>query len=421
MVASSGVDGITVLAAVRQPVPTGRFVRRCWQLLGHPGHPAASEFASRSAPPRLTPEGEPAGTTGTAVLLGGEFGWTDNAHLLNGIAAARRDGGRLALVHLGAGGASLLRSAAVENPRLDVRSIELCRNPSARAVRIAVTLAGAERDGNDEFQIDNTGRITRTQWQPVRLPDPVPPRVPGSVLVTGGLGGLGLRAASVLAHRTGLHPVLVDRLAPTELAGPAARHLTRLRSSRTGVTVLQLDLTDRQRSVDTLGGTLGILPPVRAVLHCAGVLYGGPVEGCTSHQLLAAQRVKVAGLRNLLAAVPSADLRSLITFGSITAEHAHRSLGCYALANELLRRTTLEQAAQLPGCATVAAQWSLWSGAGMASGAGAVSQARRMGMVPVSLRAGMATLPRLLSWPEGAATALLLHGRERARTRKNSA
>jgi hypothetical protein len=87
-------------------------------------------------------------------------------------------------------------------------------------------------------------------------------------------------------------------------------------------------------------------------------------------------------------------------------------MASYALANELLRRATMRAARELPDCATVAAEWSLWSGAGMAHQAAATGQARRMGMTPVSLRDGMAALLRLLAWPPGPtrATPLLLLG-----------
>jgi hypothetical protein len=199
----------------------------------------------------------------TAVLLGTEFHWQDNALLLDGIAAGLREGGRLALLHLGAGGASLLRVASKENPDLDTLSIQLPNTPSARAIQVAVTLA-------------------------------------------------------------------------------------------------------------------------------------------------AVQAVKVHGLRNVLAALNPERLRHLIAFGSITAENPHPNMGGYALANELLWRTTLQAARSLPGCGTVAAEWSLWSGAGMAHQSGAVPQARRMGLPPISLRSGMVALVRLMSWPVGPAHAARL-------------
>jgi len=413
---SLSTRGVTALAAVAEPVasPVG-FVRRRWHLIGPERHPVAAELLARSAGMRAACATWPPHPAGTAVLVGSAFHWRDNAMLLDGIAAARRDGGRLVLLHLGGGGGSLLRVAAKEHPSLETLAIELPPDPPPRAVRVAVALANHAGEYGGELRVDAAGRVSRAAWKAVELPQPTaPPRAsaPESVLVTGGLGGLGIRVAGVLAASCGLHPVLVDAASPAELPADAAAHLTRLLGGAAGATVVTADLTDPQRLATALGTTGA--PPVRAVVHCAGLLHGRQLDGFTSHDLSLAQLAKVDGLRNVLAAVDPLRLRHLITFGSITAEIPHRSMASYALANELLRRETLRAAPGLPRCATVAGQWSLWSGAGMAHRAGAVGQARRMGMTPVSLRAGMSALLRLLCWPSGPerATALILRGED---------
>lgn len=400
---------VRAFAPVRQPMAPGTFRRRRWYVIGSECHPVAGQLRARSAAVRPPIAGRVADPPATAVLLGTEFRWQDNALLLDGIAAGLREGGRLALMHLGAGGSSLLRVAGKENPGLDTLSIQLPSAPSARAIRVAVTLANSVGVEAGELYVDNSGAITRTGWEPVPLPEPPsrhPPQDAGSVLVTGGLGGLGLRAAAVLAQCRGLHPVLVDTAIPKELPAGAARHLARLRSTRNGVTVLHADVTDEHAIESALSAVNQ--PPITAIVHCAGLLHAGPVTRCTSDQLAAAQAVKVHGLRNVLATLNLDRLRHLIAFGSITAEDPHHNMGCYALANELLQRTTLQAAMSLPGCGTVAAQWSLWSGAGMAHRTGAVPQARRMGMTPISLRSGMVALVRLMSWPAGSANAARL-------------
>jgi hypothetical protein len=77
----------------------------------------------------------------------------------------------------------------------------------------------------------------------------------------------------------------------------------------------------------------------------------------------------------------------------------------------LLARQTLRYGRRLPACTAVAAQWSLWAGAGMAHDMGAVAQGRRMGMWPVPLGAGLDTVVRLLALPAGAHTLILAGGR----------
>jgi len=401
--------------AVDEPVASpAAFRRRRWHIIGSDRHPAAAGLLARSAGMRPALGPEPPYPAATAVLLGDRFGWRDNAMLLDGVAAARRDGGRLVLVHTGAGGASLLRVAAKELARLEVMAIELPADPAPRAVRVAIALACDDRVAGTDLLVHADGLVTRQRWQPVDLPAPPVPLPATStarcVLVTGGLGGLGIRVAAVLSAVYRLHPVLLDATTPAELSPDAAGYLARLRRGGTGVTVRTTDVTD----ADGVAAALSTVDtaPIVGVVHCAGLLQGRPLDRFTSHDLAVAQLVKVDGLRNVLAAVDRRRLRHLITFGSITAETPHRSMASYALANELLRRETLRAARELPVAATVAAQWSLWSGAGMAHQAGAVSQARRMGMIPVSLRAGTSALLRLLSWPAGPehAAALILQG-----------
>ncbi|WP_341720559.1 SDR family NAD(P)-dependent oxidoreductase [Micromonospora sp. FIMYZ51] len=391
---------LEVRAPHEVPVAAPRATRPYrWTVIGPAGHPAAAALHATS---------DSAAPAATAVLLGRRFRPADNARLLTAVTRAGSHGGRLALLHLGAGGGSLLRAAAVEDPRLSVVVVELTGRGSPAAVRAAV--AAAAGDPLDaELHVDDHGRFTSTAWRTCALPAEEVESHPGSVLVTGGLGGLGLRAAAVLACRRGLHPILVDTADPGELGPAARRHLTRLAVG--GVTLVRADVTDGPRLRRALDGVTAAVPTV--LVHCAGLLRGGPVAAMTPSTLHTLQRVKSDGLRNVIEALPQPALRQVVVYGSITAERPHRSLGAYALANELLRRTAERHAADLPRAAVVVAEWSLWSGAGMAHGTpGAVAAARRMGMAPVPVGPGTAALDALLRLPAtpGTTTRLLLTG-----------
>lgn len=320
-----------------------------------------------------------------AIDLGGTFRPSDNGVLLAGIAAARRRRCPLVLVHHGAGGGSLVRVAAREDAAFEVRTVELTssRRGSWDAVELALST------DSPHVTVDAAGGAWRQAWSPVELPAPQPWHGSGWVLVTGGLGGLGLRAAVVLARVHSMRPLLLDVRRPT-------RHQDLLKS--VDAVVAHADLTDPGSVRAALSGVDG---PIVALVHCAGTLLSRPVEKCDAHDLASAQAPKVTGLHVVLDAIDGDALRHLITFGSITAHDPHAGMGSYALANELLRRATLRRAIDLPHCSTVAAEWSLWSGAGLAHEYGAVAQARRMGMRPISLRDGMRTLLRLLHWPAG--------------------
>ncbi|MBP2401154.1 SDR family NAD(P)-dependent oxidoreductase [Streptomyces syringium] len=341
------------------------------------------------------PDGEPA----IAVVLGATHRPDDDALLLEGAARATATGRRLVLLHRGAGGGSLLRAAALESPGLRVTVLQTAGPVDGTRIAHLVRTARPV----DELHVAADGLVTRDDWRPVTLPvrpGPAAARPGGTVLVTGGLGGLGLRAAGVLSRVAGCRPVLLDVTAPAELNRRPAVLLERLRAA--GTLVLTADLTDPRAVAAALERVPG---PVRAVVHCAGLVAGGPVARTCPEDLARLRAAKVDGLRHVLDVLDPAELRQLVAFGSITARVPHRQMGGYGLANELLRHETLRRAAALPHCATVVAEWSVWSGAGQAHEMRAVDQARRMGMAPVALVPGMTALLCLLRWPPGPAHA----------------
>jgi NAD(P)-dependent dehydrogenase (short-subunit alcohol dehydrogenase family) len=370
-------------------------------VVGPDGHPAAGIAAGAR-------DGAPRAGHGTAVLLGTEFTPADNGLLLDGVRAAVRRGGRLVLVHLGAGGTSLVRAALGENRALRGLSIELPPRPSDAALRTAATLATGDTSATTELRVDQAGRVSGTRWRPVPLPDPVPGGAgPGVAVVTGGLGGLGIRAAGVLAELDHLHPVLVDRRAPDDVPAATRRYLRCLAAGPTGVTVRTADLTVPREAAAALADLPG---PAGVLVHCAGVMCHGPASRYDPAELAAAQAVKVAGLGHVLAALDPGPLRSLVAFGSMLAEREPHTLGGYALANELLGRAVARLATGLPHTAAVVAQWSIWAGAGMAHDLAVLPQARAMGLVPVSLRPGLQALRRIVAG--GVSGRLMLLGRE---------
>ncbi|MEV5536169.1 KR domain-containing protein [Saccharopolyspora shandongensis] len=378
------MNRIAVWRAHRVPVAPERSVARQWFVIGTGPAPLRAVLgASTSGPGPAIP----------VVVLGDGFRPDDNEFLLRGLAVARAGSGRLALVHTGSGGGSLLNCAVAEDDRLSAIEIELSGGATPPAVEAAIAFAGRHADGFRHVEIDGAGNAWRTGWSDVDVPRADPARLAGEVLITGGLGGLGVRVAGMLRARTGIRPVLLDDLGRGGIPGDVRAALARLKSSG-GTTILDADVTDGTQVRAALAGR-----QVTGIVHCAGDVRGGFVANATASRLAALQAPKVTGLRNVLAAVDRGALRRLITFGSITARSPHPNMGAYALANELLRRGTTAAAGGLPDCGCTAVEWSLFSGAGQAHRMGAVRQAKRMGMPPVPLRAGMEVLLRLFADP----------------------
>uniref|UniRef100_UPI001C3084B5 hypothetical protein n=1 Tax=Streptomyces sp. TRM64462 TaxID=2741726 RepID=UPI001C3084B5 len=95
-----------------------------WTVLGVSDDPVADALrrASRAG-----------GVPGVAVVLGERYRDAYDAVLLDAVARAEAGGGRVVLLHRGAGGVSLLRAAAVESGgRLRVAAVELPADRGAR-------------------------------------------------------------------------------------------------------------------------------------------------------------------------------------------------------------------------------------------------------------------------------------------------
>src|SRR5205823_621289 len=127
----------------------------------------------------------------------------------------------------------------------------------------------------------------------------------GTVLVTGGLGALGLHVARSLARRGYQHLLLTGRRG-SDTPG-AAEASAELEALGVRVTVAASDIADK----DALARLLSGLPedlPLRGVIHAAGVLDDGVLSAQTSKRLARVLSPKVGGAWNLHLLTRSADL-----------------------------------------------------------------------------------------------------------------
>ena len=330
----------------------------------------------------------------TIVALRDELTLPAAVNLLAAIRHALRVTGRLLLVQAGAGGMSMIQTLCREEPSLDGSGIEIAPTPAA--VATARRFAAAPEWGWAELSVDSRGTATVTRWVQAALPTTSPPFRPGeAVVVSGGLGGLGRAVAIHLGRRLGVHPVVLDRVAPG--SPRTVRALAELGAARLPYTHVVADVTDAAAVWAALRPVLAARP-VRGVVHCAGLVEGGHVRTLAAADLLRLAAPKVAGLRAILTALDPGQLRVVLAFGSILARHSHPGMGAYALANELLRREVIRCARLLPGPRYLTAEWSVWDGAGVAAETGAAAVARQIGYQPIELAEGLRIVERLLAW-----------------------
>ncbi|WP_237693822.1 SDR family NAD(P)-dependent oxidoreductase, partial [Streptomyces sp. SID2888] len=137
----------------------------------------------------------------------------------------------------------------------------------------------------------------------------------GTVLVTGGTGGLGGLVARHLVMERGVRRLLLTSRSGLDAAG-ARELVAELENLGAEVSVAACDVADRD-AVDTLIAGIPAEHPLRAVVHTAGVLDDGVLGSLTEERLATVLRPKVDGAWNLHEATRRLDLDAFVVFSSV--------------------------------------------------------------------------------------------------------
>jgi enediyne polyketide synthase len=146
------------------------------------------------------------------------------------------------------------------------------------------------------------------------------------------------------------------------------------------------------------------------VLHAAGTNTPQLLPAIDRQKFLSTLAPKVAGLRNIVAAIDPEALRLLVTFGSLIARTGLRGEADYALANEWLATEVERWQASHTSCRCLNIEWSVWSGIGMGQRLGRMDLLKRQGITPITPDEGVRWLQRLLS-NDISATSVVVTGR----------
>ncbi|MFG2684415.1 SDR family NAD(P)-dependent oxidoreductase, partial [Streptomyces sp. NPDC048392] len=266
------------------------------------------------------------------------------------------------------------RIAALEHPERFGGLVDLPARPDGPTGRLlAAVLAGDS--GEDQVALRPSGALvrrllrtgaggTRPVWRPR-----------GTVLVTGGTGGLGARVARHLAGRGAEHLLLVSRRGPD--APGAAELRTELEKSGVGVTLTSCDVGDRAALAELLA-TVPADRPLTAVVHTAAVLDDSVVDGLTPDRIDRVLRVKADGARHLHELTQGADLDAFVLFSSLAGTLGASGQGNYAPGNAYL--DALAEQRHALGLPATSIAWSIWDEHGMATEGDIEATAGRHGL-----------------------------------------
>ncbi|CAM5641987.1 DNA-binding protein OS=Streptomyces viridochromogenes OX=1938 GN=ACM01_00585 PE=4 SV=1 [Streptomyces viridochromogenes] len=205
-------------------------------------------------------------------------------------------------------------------------------------------------------------RLAREQ-QPSEAPATPPLDPTGTVLVTGGTGGLGALVARHLVTRHGMrHLVLTSR------SGPAAPGADRLHAELTAldadVRIVACDAGDR----DALSAVLAEIDPatpLTAVVHAAGAVDDGVVGSLTAQRLETTLRPKLDGAWHLHELTCDLPLRAFVLFSSAGGLVLAAGQGGYASGNVFLDALARYRTAHgLPATSLAYGLWGTETGLG---------------------------------------------------------
>lgn len=212
-------------------------------------------------------------------------------------------------------------------------------------------------------------------------------RPDATYLITGGLGVLGLEVALWLAGRGARRLVLVsrtpmpprsdwDRLA----ADPRVERIRELEALGVTVRALAVDITDATAVTAALSGVALDLPPIRGVVHAAGVLDSRLLDGLDQDSLHRVMRPKVAGALVLDQLFPPGSLDFFVLFSSFGQFLGLAGQSSYAPANAFL-----DGLARFRGDA-LSLSWTSWRDLGMGANEVVASELRERGIGDISAR-----------------------------------
>jgi myxalamid-type polyketide synthase MxaE and MxaD len=231
-------------------------------------------------------------------------------------------------------------------------------------------------------------RPSATQARPVRW------RTDGSYLISGGLGDLGLLVARWMVEQGARRLILLGRTKlPSRSNWSSVKAGSRLARQITAIRELEsLGACVHLASVDVAdeGELSGFLdefraegwPPIRGVVHAAGVLQDGLLVQLDAAALNTVLRPKVMGGWLLHRLLQDDPLDFFILFSSAGSVLGQPGQGNYAAANAFL--DALAHHRQTHGQPALSINWGAWAGEGFADSVGGKRLAARLALLGIS-------------------------------------
>lgn len=279
-------------------------------------------------------------------------------------------------------------SVAIESPELRPVLIDLpAAAASSEASELAQELVAA--DGEVCVALHGERLVSRIESLSLPLDGNRSLRSDATYLVTGGLGSLGLASAQRLVRDGARHLVLTSRTAADSPAIDA------LRTTGADVVVVACDLSQEEDVAGLFVETLAKLPPLRGVIHSAGINEDALLAKQTEDGFRRVMAAKVTGAWNLHRHTASLPLDFFVLYSSAASLIGSAGQANYAAANSFLDALAHMRCSQ--GLAATSLNWGAWSGSGMATRAEVLDRLKAQGIGTIAAADGLDLLSAILS------------------------
>nr|AGZ05273.1 McyD [Nostoc sp. 152] len=246
--------------------------------------------------------------------------------------------------------------AVINNEYPQMRCVCLDLSPTAEPDEAEFLFNELHTSSNESRLALRQGNRYGARLVPATIPPPQKQQLvskEGAYLITGGLGKLGLIVADWLSKMGAIHIVLCSRNVKSQ---PEA--IASLIKNGTQVTIIGADITS-PTDIEQIFSRFGTdLPPLRGVIHAAGVLDDGLLKNQTWERYQNVMRPKVEGTLLLDRYTRNLSLDFFITFSSAAVILGSPGQSSYAAANAFM--DALMQQRQNLGLPGISINWGAW-------------------------------------------------------------
>jgi len=188
---------------------------------------------------------------------------------------------------------------------------------------------------------------------PISVQRPLSLSADATYLVTGGLGGFGLKTAQWLAGKGARHLVLISRSGP--VSDEALSGISALEAQGVKVLAQACDVTNLPALAALFDHMAATMPPLRGVVHAAVVIDDALARNTTHEQLAAIYAPKILGARHLHDLTRLLPLDFFVLYSSATTLFGNLGQGSYVAANAYLE--SLAAARRSAGLQALCVRW----------------------------------------------------------------